>query len=453
MLPVAQLRPTRGELREMVRLAWPIVLAQVGLMMMGVVDTAMVGRVSPTTLAAVALGHIYWVNLTTPAIGILMVLDPVVAQAVGADDHEGVARGVQRGIVLSLALAVPTAALLLPGEAIFGLLGQPAEAVPIAATFSRWSILGVVPMYLFVVLRQSLQAMAFTRPLVIAIVVANLANAGLNWVLIYGHFGFPALGAVGSALSTVVCRWLMLAIVVGLGWAKMRPVLRPFRREALQARPLATMLRIGGPVGLQQWLEVGVFAGGALLVGRFGAVPLASHEIAINLAALTFMVPLGLSGAAAAMVGRAIGRGDLPGARRDAVAAVAAGVLFMSVAALVFLTLGRPLAHAFSPDAATVSLAARLLAVGALFQLFDGIQGVSVGVLRGAADTRVPMLIHLAGFWGLGFPLYVLLAFGLGWGPIGVWWGYVGSLFAVAVLQLWRVRVILGGVVKRVVVD
>jgi MATE family multidrug resistance protein len=453
MIPLGELRPTRGELREMVRLAWPIVLAQVGLMMMGVVDTAMVGRVSPATIAAVALGHIYWVNLTVPAVGILLVLDPVVAQAVGARDVEGVGRGVQRGILLALALSLPTALLLLPGELLFGLLRQPPDVVPVAATFSRWAIPGVIPMYLFVVFRQSLQAMASTRPLVVAIIAANLANAALNWVLIYGHLGLPALGAVGSAIATVLCRWLMLLIVVGMAWRELRPVLRPWRRESFALGPMMTMLRIGLPVGFQQWLEVGVFAGGALLVGLFGTVPLAAHEISINLAALSFMVPLGLSGAAAAMVGRAIGRGDLRAARRDAVASVAVGVAFMSVAAAVFLTLGRPLAGLFSSDEPTVALAASLMAVGAVFQLFDGVQGVSVGVLRGAADTRVPMLIHLAGFWGVGLPLAILLAFTAGLGPRGVWWAYVVSLFAVAVMQLWRVRWKLSAEVARVQVE
>ena len=424
----------------MLRLAWPVVLAQVGLMMMGVVDTAMVGRVSPATIAAVALGHVYWVNLTIPAMGVLLVLDPVVAQAVGAGDREGVARGVQRGVLLALAVSVPTSLLLLPGELILGLLRQPADVIPIAASFSRYQILGVVPFYLFVVFRQSLQALVTVRPVVIAIVGANIANAALNWVLIYGRLGLPALGANGSAISTVVSRWLMLALVMALGWRELRPVLLPWRRAAFAVAPMLRMLRVGLPVGFQQWLEVGVFAGGALLVGLFGTVPLAAHEIAINLAALAFMVPLGVSAAAAAVVGRSIGRGDIAAARRDAAAAIAVGLGFMLLAAAAFLFLRRPLAALFVADPATLALAASLIAIAAAFQIFDGIQGVCVGVLRGAADTRVPMLIHLLGFWVIGLPLCAILAFAVGMGPRGVWWGYVGSLIVVAALQLWRVR-------------
>ena len=173
----------------MMRLAWPVVLAQVGIMLMGVVDTAMVGRIGTSAVAAVALGHLYWVNVTIGGLGILMVLDPVVSQATGANDRAGVSRGVQRGIIMALALSIPSALLLVPGEFFFSLLRQPPDVTPVAATFSRISIAGMVPFYLFFALRQSLQAMAETRPVVIAIVVSNVVNFVLDYVLIYGHFG------------------------------------------------------------------------------------------------------------------------------------------------------------------------------------------------------------------------------------------------------------------------
>ncbi|HVT38280.1 MAG TPA: MATE family efflux transporter [Gemmatimonadaceae bacterium] len=453
MSRLAELRPTRGELREMVRLASPVVLAQVGIMLMGVVDTAMVGRVSPATIAAVALGHIYWVNVTIPGIGILLVLDPVVSQAVGAKDPEGVARGVQRGVLLALVMSVPTALLLIPGEFFLNFLRQPAEVAPIAATFARWSIMGVVPFYLFVVFRQSLQAMAAVRPVVLSIVVANIVNAALNWVLIYGHFGLPALGAVGSAISTVVSRFLMLAMLITLGWHELHSALVPWRKQSWLLAPMRRMVRIGLPVGFQQWLEIAVFAFGAVTIGWFGAVPLAGHEVALNLAALTFMVPMGIAAAAAAMVGRAIGRRDLAAARRDAVAAIAVGVGFMSLAALAFLLFPRSLARLFVSDPDTVAMASSLIAIGGLFQVFDGIQGVVTGVLRGTGDTRIPMLLHLGGFWGIGIPLSLVLAFGLHMGPPGVWWGFVGSLATVATVQLLRVRWRLAQDIQRLRID
>ena len=437
----------------MMRLAWPVVLAQVGIMLMGVVDTAMVGRVGTSAVAAVALGHIYWVNVTIGGLGILMVLDPVVSQATGASDHDGVARGVQRGIIMALALSVPSSLLLIPGEFFFSVLRQPADVTPVAATFSRISIAGMVPFYLFYALRQSLQAMAETRAVVIAIVVSNVVNFVLDYALIYGHFGSPALGVQGSAISTVVSRWLMFVLVLYFGWKHLHWAIVPWRRESGRLAPLLRMARIGVPVGLQSWLEIAVFSGGAIALGWFGSVALAAHEVAINLAALTFMFPMGVSAAAAAMVGRAIGRQDLSAARRDAVAALVVGVSFMALAAIAFVTIPRALAMLFVHDPATIATAASLIFIGGIFQLFDGMQAVATGVLRGTGDTRVPMLLHLLGFWGVGIPLCLWLAFRAGFGPQGVWWGYVGALVVVAVIQLLRVRWRLGQDIQRLRID
>lgn len=437
----------------MMRLAWPVVLAQVGIMLMGVVDTAMVGRVGTSAVAAVALGHIYWVNVTIGGLGILMVLDPVVSQATGASDHDGVARGVQRGIIMALALSVPSALLLIPGEFFFSVLRQPADVTPVAATFSRISIAGMVPFYLFYALRQSLQAMAETRAVVIAIVVSNVVNFVLDYALIYGHFGSPALGVQGSAISTVVSRWLMFVLVLCFGWKHLHWAIAPWRRASGRLAPLLRMARIGVPVGLQSWLEIAVFSGGAIALGWFGSVALAAHEVAINLAALTFMFPMGVSAAAAAMVGRAIGRQDLSAARRDAVAALVVGVSFMALAAIAFVSIPRALAMLFVHDPATIATAASLIFIGGIFQLFDGMQAVATGVLRGTGDTRVPMLLHLLGFWGVGIPLCLWLAFRAGFGPQGVWWGYVGALVVVAAIQLLRVRWRLGQDIQRLRID
>lgn len=453
MTSLAQLRPTRGELREMLRLAAPVVFAQVGIMMMGVVDTAMVGRVSPSTIAAVALGHVYWMNLMLPGLGLLLVLDPIISQAVGAKDSEAIARGIQRGIILALALSIPCSLLLIPGELFFGLLRQPPDVTPIAATFSRWSMLGVLPFYLFIVFRQSLQAMNQTRAVVISIIFANVMNVVLNWALIYGHAGLPALGAVGSAISTVISRWTMLAVIVAIGWKELHSAIMPWRAESIRIEPLMKMVRVGLPVAFQQWLEVAVFAMGAIWIGWFGTVPLAGHEIAINLASITFMVPLGVGSAAAAIVGRAIGSRDLAAAKRDAVAALVVGVAFMVGAAGIFLVIPRAIASVFASDPATVAMAAALIPIAGVFQVFDGIQVVALGVLRGTGDTRIPMFLHLGGFWGIGIPLSLVLGFTLGMGPRGIWWGYVGSLAAVAVLQLLRMRWRFGQDIKRLRID
>ena len=453
MIPLSELRPTRAELAEMIRLASPVVLAQVGVMLMGVVDTAMVGRVGADAVAAVALGHIYWVNLTILGVGILMALDPVVSQAFGAGDVPGVRKGVQRGVVLALLLTIPVMLALMPSQWVFTAVHQPASVIPVAARWARWSSLGALPFFLFMALSRSLNGMGNARPALIAIITGNVVNVVLNWLLIYGHGGFPALGAVGSSVSTVVGRWVMLAVMLYAGRALLIPALKPWLPASFHMRPLMRMVAIGAPVAFQQWLEIGVFSGGAMVLGWFGPTALASHEIAISLAALTFMVPLGLSAASASMVGRAIGRGDMPAARRDAVAAIAVGLGFMTAAALVFGLFPRQLAGLFIADPETLTLSASLISIAALFQMFDGIQGVATGVLRGTADTRVPMLIHLGGFWGIGAPVGLWLALRTSLGPRGVWWGYVAALIAVAGLQLWRVRWRLAGHIARLQVE
>jgi len=438
------------EVRDVAGLAAPIVVVQVGLMLMGVVDAAMVGRVSATDLAAVALGNFVWVTVALFGAGVVMAIDPVVAQAVGAGDGEGVALGVQRGLVLAAAMAVLVALLLLPTERLLLLLGQPAEVVPKAAAYARIQIPATLPFFLFVVFRQSLQAFHITLPVVLAVVVGNLVNVFLNWVFIYGHLGAPALGAVGSSISTAIGRYVMTATLVILGWPAMSPALRPWRRETLKWAPIGRMLRIGLPIGVHQFFEIVAFGGALALIGLLGTVPLAGHEITISLASLTYMVPLGINAAAAVLVGHAIGGGDAEGARREASAALACGVGFMACMALVLLTFPGPLARLFSTEPAVVAVAASLIPIAGIFQMFDGVQGVSSGILRGAGDTRVPMFINVLAYAVIGLPLGAWLCFQAGYGAPGMWWGLVVALVVAAGALGWRVHVRLGRPLVRV---
>src|SRR5688572_6009414 len=304
---------------------------------MGVVDTIMVGRVSALDLAAVAIGHLYFFGVVVFGMGVLYALDPVISQSVGAGDGVGVARGVQRGFVLALALSAIAMLLLVPAAPFFRAVGQPDEIVPTAGRYAHGLIAGVFPFYGFIVLRQSLQAMGRVRAILLVVVVANVVNAALNWVLIYGNLGAPALGAVGSAWATSIARWFMLLALLGAGWRLLAPRLRPLRADALAGRPLARLLRVGAPVGAQQWLEFGVFGAAGLLMGLLGAVALASHQVALQLAALTFMVPVGVAQATSVLVGQAVGRGDPSAARRAVGAGAITGVGFMTFTALAFL--------------------------------------------------------------------------------------------------------------------
>ena len=437
----------------MVRLALPIVVVQLGQMFMGVVDTVMVGRVSAEAMAAIALGNLYFFGAAIFGMGVLMALDPVVAQAAGARDAVAVSRGVQRGLVLALGLSVVAAALLLPAGPVLGLLHQPAPVAAIASAYARIAIAGILPFYAFGALRQSLQALKRLAPIVGTMLVANLANVALNYVWIFGKLGFPAMGAVGAAWATAASRWVMLVLLVVVAWPALRPQLLPFRREALAWAPLRRMVALGAPIGAQYQLEYGVFAVVGIMMGWLGTVELAGHQVALSLASLTFMVPVGVSAAAAVLVGYAVGRGDAAEARRAAAAALVCGVGFMAASAVLMLAAPGYLARLYTTDLAVAGTAAALIPIAGVFQVFDGTQVVSIGILRGTADTRTPMLVNVLGFWLVGLPVSAVLGLRTAAGPRGLWWGLTTGLVFVAVVLLQRVRRRLAGDVVRVSID
>jgi MATE family multidrug resistance protein len=428
-------------------------VVQVGLMLMGVVDTVMVGHVSPVALAAVALGNVYYFAVTIFGMGTLMALDPVIAHAVGAGDHEGVARDVQRGLLLALFLCIPATLLLWPAPAILAALGQPPEVAPLAGAYARACIPGTLGFLAFTVLRQSLQALHRVRPLVITVGLANLANLALNWLLIFGHAGLPPLGAVGSAWASTISRLLMVPLLIGLAWPILRHHVRPLRRAALEAGPLLRLLRIGAPIGAQHQLEYGVFAVVGLLMGAMGTAQVAGHQVALNLASLTFMVPLGLSAASAVVVGHAVGRGDRQAASESARAALYVAIGFMGTTAAIFLLIPGPLARFYTDAPEVLAIAVVLIPLAGVFQVFDGIQVTSIGILRGLGDTGTPMWTGILGFWLVGLPASLILGFTLGFGPAGLWWGLVLGLIAVASALAVRLRHRLRQPLRRVQLD
>jgi len=450
---VTVLSKPESEFRQLLTIAVPVVIVQVGLMFMGVVDTLVVGHLSAGALAAVALGNLYVFNVVVVAMGTLMALDPIVAQAVGARDDIGVTRAIQRGVVLAVALSVPTMLVLLPAGPLLTVFRQPPLVIPDAAAFVRISALGMLPFLLFVVMRQSLQAIGRLAPIVWTILAANILNVALNWVLVYGHFGVPPLGVRGSAIATVVSRWAMALGLLALSWRALRHHLVHFDGASFEIAPLWRMTAIGLPIGLQQFLEVSAFAAVGLLMGTFGTEQVASHQIALNMAALTFMVPLGVSAAAAVRVGHAIGAGDAPRSRQAARLSYFLGVGFMCTTAVLFLTLNEELARLYTPDQGIIAIAALLIPVAGVFQVFDGLQAVGAGVLRGLGDTRVPLLAMLAGYWLIGLPVSVLLGFYTDLGPVGLWWGFVAGLASVALFLLLRVRWMFGRRVARISIE
>jgi len=261
------------------------------------------------------------------------------------------------------------------------------------------------------------------------------------------------MGVVGAGLASSVTRGVLAIMILLIAWPLLRPHLVPLRREALALEPMLRMAALGVPIGLQHMLEMGAFAVVALLMGWIGTMEMAAHQVALNLAALTFMVPLGISGAGAVLVGQAVGRSDAPGARRAAGATILFGTGVMVASALIFLTIPGLLARTYTTDGRVIAIASVLIPLAGVFQIFDGIQVVSLGVLRGLGDTRAPMVIAAVGFWLIGVPVSVLLGFGLGLGAAGLWWGLVVGLVIVALTLLLRVRARILRKLERVMID
>lgn len=428
----------------MLALAAPVVAAELGWVTMGIVDTIMVGRLGPHAIGAAGLASNLFFTIAVFAMGLLLGLDPLVAQAFGARRLDECHRWLVDGVWLGLLVSVPLVLFILGLARSLGSWGFPPEVLALTRPYLgilAWSLPALLAYAAF---RRYLQAMNIVRPVMFALVAANVVNVIGNWIFIFGHLGMPALGMRGSAYSTLVARIFMagfLFVVIVRHEAHVTPGLRDTALHFDYPR-LRRLFIIGFPAAGQAVLEVGVFAAATALAGRVSSSALAAHQVALNLAAFTFMVPYGIASAAAVRVGQATGRGDPDGASIAGWTAIAVGVVFMATAATVFLAIPRALIRGFTDDAAVAEIGVGLLFVAAVFQLFDGLQGVATGALRGLGDTRTAMLWNLAGHWFFGLPLGYLMCFRWGFGVAGLWWGLSAGLMicGVALLVVWTTR-------------
>jgi MATE family multidrug resistance protein len=439
-----RLQAFRAELRPTVSLALPLVLAELGWMSMAIVDTMMVGRLPNSAIAmgAVSLSSNIFIVLGLFGGGLLLGLDTIVSQAFGAGQREDCHRSLINGIYLSLALTPILAAPVWLLPHLLSSMGVDPAILDLAIPYMKALVVGLFPLLLYFAVRRCLQAMNMVKPVAFALISANLVNALGNWVLIYGKWGMPAMGTVGSGWSTAIARAYMAAVLVGyLLWYDQR------HRTDLLKTPvdidlprIRRLIMLGLPAAMQFTLESGVFALVTALIARLGAVPLASHQIALNTVALTYMVPLGIASAAAVRVGQAIGRKDASGASDAGGTAILLGAGFMTCAGVALLVFPRWIARSYTPDETVIRSTINLLAAGAAFQLFDGIQTVATGALRGAGDTRTPMLCHFAAYWIIGLPLGAWLCFRRGWGAFGLWAGLSLALILIGIVLLfaWR---------------
>jgi len=428
----------------MLALSAPVIIAELGWVTMGIVDTLMVGGLGPEAIGAVGLASAIFIAVAVFAMGLLLGLDPLVAQAFGARRIDECHRWLVAGVWLAVLVTPPIVGLVFLVNLALPLFGLPPVVVALARpylTVVGWSL---PPLLLYVAFRRYLQAMNIVRAVTYTLIAANVVNAIFNWILISGRFGAPRLGVTGAAYATLASRIVMavaLLVVIVRRERHVEPRLRDTPLSLDMAR-VRRLVRLGLPAGTQMLIEVGVFAAATALAGRVSATSLAAHQIAIHMASATFMIPYGLASAAAVRVGHALGRRDPHGAIAAGWTAIVLGMAFMATAALVFLTVPAALIRAFSDDAEVIAIGVRLLFVAAVFQLFDGLQAVTTGALRGLGDTRTPMLWNLGGHWFVGLPLGYFLCFRWGYGLVGLWWGLsVGLIICgVSLVIVWRLK-------------
>ena len=414
------------EIKTVLALAGPVALAELGWVSMAVVDTIMVGNLGPTAIGAIAIGSSGFYAFAIFGLGLMLGLDTLVSRAYGAGDRRDCHRSLSAALYLAVAM-----------------LEQVQHFLPVPATdFLRALSWSTLPLLLYGAFRRYLQATGHVAPVTFAIVTANLVNWFGNWVLIYGRWGVPALGVRGSALSTVLARIYVAVFLGGCIWVFERsrqPAARDILRRFDPSRVLQ-LVRIGLPAATQILLEIGAFGAVTFLAGRLAPVALAAHQIAINIASVSFMAPLGMSSAAAVLVGHAVGRQNGAQVRRHGSIAFGITVTYELCAAAVMFLIPLPLLKLYTADAEVLAIGTALLGLAALFQLFDGLQTVATGALRGLGDTRTAMLVNLCGYWLFGLPLGYALCFYRGYGVFGLWVGLTVSLMAIALVLTvaWR---------------
>lgn len=433
----------RSEYRALLRLAWPLALTQLGLMFMNVVDTMVCARVSVDALAASAFGNMWQWAFLSIGVGVVMGIDPQVSQAHGRGDGPECGRALQRGLVLATLISIPICiAQALTYQGVVA-LGQPERVAALAQRYNLLKLPTTPCFLIYMALKQYLQGRTIVAPATYVMWAANALNALLAWLLAFGSFGLPALGLSGVALATTIADLLMpVALLLLIRAARLhKGAWAPWTRSAIAPRALLDTFKLGVPIGMQMSLEACAFSGASFMAGWISVSMAGAHQLVLNLAALAFMVPLGVSMAAATRVGNLIGRGDVDAMRRAVRASLVLGTAAMSFSALAFTTLREQLPRLYTEELELVHAAAAILPIAGAFQLCDGLQVVAGGVLRGMGKPNAAALINLLGYYPFALPLAYILGFKLELGLPGIWIALALGLLVVAVcLTAWALK-------------
>jgi len=430
----------KNEIKKLLQLSAPICVGQLGQMAMSVTDNIMVGKVGAQALAAASLANALFMLIMVVGFGITIAVTPLTAMAYGAGRHKECGIVLRQGLLVNMFFGVLFCIVTFVLADGIQFMNQPRAIVEPATLYMKVLGLSLLPMMLFQTYRQFAEGVSFLKPAMLITLVANLVNILANWLFIYGNLGLPAMGVTGAGIATISSRTFMAAALVAviLRSPKMKPFDPTLNYRKIDIPMIKKLLSIGIPAGFQYFFEVSAFSIASIMVGWMGTIALAAHQVALNLASISFMVALGISAAGTIRVGNAMGKQDMIATRRAGFGSLLLCGAFMGLAGLIFIAFRTFWPTLYISEKEVIDISAGLLIIVAFFQISDGTQAVGLGILRGMTDMKIPTVITLAAYWVMGLPSGYILAFPMGMGIYGIWYGLLISLTASALLLTIR---------------
>ncbi|MGE5399584.1 MAG: MATE family efflux transporter [Ignavibacteriales bacterium] len=430
----------KHHIKSTITLAYPVAVGQLGHVMMGVVDSLFVGRLGAVQLAAASIANSIFFLIFVIGLGITFAISPLVAIAVGSKKTNECSIILRHGLIINLISAFILIAIIFTCSYFISYLNQPPDVAVLAAVYLRIVGISILPLMIFQTFRQFIEGLSIMRPAMVITIVANIVNALGNWLLVFGKAGFPELGFEGSALATLITRFFMAFVIIFyiLNSRRYKQYHIEFSIRKMEFPIVKKILTIGLSSGFQYFFEVGAFSSAAIIIGWIGTKELAAHQIALNLASISYMAITGISAAAAIRVGNAIGRGISSEVRRAGFSAIILAAILEFISGILFIIFRGFFPTLYINDHQVIQVASMLLIIAALFQISDGVQAVAIGALRGITDVKMPTFITFISYWVLGLPVGYLLAFNLNYGVRGVWIGFIVGLTASALLLTSR---------------
>ena len=422
------------------KLAYPVMIGQLGWIMMGVVDSIMVGGLGPIPLAAASVSNGIFFLILIIGIGISYAVTPLTAIAVGAGKNDECAILFKQSIIINFLLGIILLIVTYYLSGIIKFLNQPDEVARQSISYTRILGYSIIPIMVFQTYKQFIEGLSNTRPAMVITIIANLINAAINWILVYGHLGFPKLELNGSGWATFFSRFFMAVVIIWyvINSGNFKQFNVSLVVKEINYKFIKKILALGVPSAFQYFFEVGAFSFAIIMIGWLGTIQLAAHQIAMNLASITYMATLGISSAGAIRVGNAVGKQDVHEVRRAGFTAIMLGALIMAACGIIFVLFRNLLPSLYIHNNSVITIASSLLIIAAMFEIFDGIQAVGIGVLRGLTDVKGPTLIAFFSYWIIALPIGYFFGFILKMQVVGVWVGFLVGLVSSAILLTLR---------------